>query len=140
MRQKASEDEELTRLKAISDLAATRVRLAAQRVRDRIRFEMRYNPDYEAELRIPLGETGGGRWADGGGGGGNRVTRPTRLIATAGDYSVGRLVIQFMTSDGRRCVYRFDFGTIVVPGANNFSCSEKVPSAAVVHGYRLNDN
>ena len=51
MRQKANEDPEFERLKAISDLAAIRVRIAAQRLRDRLRFEMRYNPDWQGEPR-----------------------------------------------------------------------------------------
>jgi hypothetical protein len=63
MRQKANEDPEFERLKAISDLAAIRVRIAAQRLRDRLRFEMRYNPDWQSEPRVPAGETGGGQWA-----------------------------------------------------------------------------
>lgn len=31
------------------DLAATRVLVAAQRLRDRLRFEMRYNPDWSSQ-------------------------------------------------------------------------------------------
>jgi hypothetical protein len=64
MRQTANDDPELQRLKQISDLSAIRLRIAAQRLRDHIRFDMRYNPDWQSEPRIPLGETGGGRWAN----------------------------------------------------------------------------
>lgn len=64
MRQKTNEDPEFERLKAISELSAVRVRLAAQRLRDRLRFEMRYNPDWQGEPRVPAGQTGGGRWAN----------------------------------------------------------------------------
>jgi hypothetical protein len=124
-------------LARISDLSAIRVRIAAQRLRDHLRFEMRYYPNVEGEHRLPPGQTGGGQWT---GVAGIQTTPTSRRIAAVGGYSVGRLVTQFITSDGRLCVYRFDFGTIVIPGANNFSCSEKVPSAAVVHGYLLNDN
>lgn len=80
MRQKANEDPELQRLKAISDLAAIRVRIAAQRLRDRLRFEMRYNPDWQREPRVPAGQTGGGQWA-GGDGGGASLSPTTRLVA-----------------------------------------------------------
>jgi hypothetical protein len=79
MRQKANEDPEFERLKAISDLAAIRVRIAAQRLRDRIRFEMRYNPDWQSEPRVPAGQTGGGQWAGGG---------SILVAANGGGYSV----------------------------------------------------
>jgi hypothetical protein len=65
MRQKAIEDPEFERLKAISELSAIRLRIAAQRLRDRLRFEMRYNPDWQSEPRVPAGGTGGGQWAGG---------------------------------------------------------------------------
>jgi hypothetical protein len=64
MRQKANEDSEFERLTAISELSAVRVRIAAQRLRDRLRFEMRYNPDWQSEPRVPAGQTGGGQWAN----------------------------------------------------------------------------
>jgi hypothetical protein len=81
MRQKANEDPEFERLKAISDLAAVRVRIAAQRLRDRLlRFEMRYNPDWQGEPRVPAGQIGGGQWT-GDGDGGASPPQAAELVA-----------------------------------------------------------
>jgi hypothetical protein len=117
-------------LRASSDLAAFRVKVAAQRVRDALRLEARYSPD---QLRVPAGSSAGGQWTSAG-------TAGEQRVAAAGGYSVGHLITQFMTSDWRRCVYHFDFADVVVAGPDSLSCSPRVPSAAVSHGYRLNDN
>jgi hypothetical protein len=117
------------------ETVAMRLQLNLREVRD-ARLELHYSPD---QPHVPAGSPDGGQWT------GDETTvrlatSHPRHVAALGGYNMGRLVTQFMTSDGRRCVYQFDFGTIVVPGPNNLSCSPITPSAAVEHGHRLNDN
>jgi hypothetical protein len=56
------------------------VRIAAQRLRDRLRFEMRYNPDWQREPRVPAGQVGGGQWT-GDGDGGASPPQAAELVA-----------------------------------------------------------
>ena len=99
----------------------------------RVRLELKYS---ENQPRWPAGDPRGGQWRPKEGGG--EVSEGVDQVASG--YSFGQLLTQFETSLGRRCVYRFDFGTIVVPGSAHFLCAGRVPSSAVTHGYFLNDN
>ena len=79
------------------------------------------------EPRVPAGNPDGGRWTR---------ANETRIA----QYSIGTLIAEIPIPGGRYCVYKFDFGTYSVPGPINFRCPQRVPSAAVTHGSRLNDN
>lgn len=94
----------------------------------------KYNPN---QPRVPGGNANGGQWTSGGGEGGGI---DMLLAQLSSGYSFGTLIADFETGYGRNCVYRFDFGTIVAPGATNFPCARRVLSSAVTHGYFLNDN
>lgn len=92
----------------------------------------KYSPD---QPRRPGGQSGGGQWTSGGGGSSSASASPR-----VADIAWGSLVADFQTDFGRRCVYQFSFGHIVVQGPNIASCQTRVPSSAVTHGYFLNDN
>jgi hypothetical protein len=92
----------------------------------------KYSPD---QPRLPGGQSGGGQWTSGAGGSSSASDSPR-----VADIAWGSLVADFQTDFGRRCVYQFSFGSIVVPGPNIASCQSRVPSSAVTHGYFLNDN
>jgi hypothetical protein len=111
------------------DLLLLKTYLAAMRVR----LELKYS---ENQPRWPAGDPRGGQWMPKEGGG--EASEDIEQVASG--YSFGQLITQFETSLGRRCVYRFEFGTIVVPGSAHFLCAGRVPSSAVTHGYFLNDN
>jgi hypothetical protein len=67
------------------DLATLRVLVAAQRLGDRLRFEMRYNPNWPSQPRVPAGEPlGPGRWTvdDLGGGGQPHESSPEDQFST----------------------------------------------------------
>jgi hypothetical protein len=53
---------------------------------------------------------------------------------------MGTLVAELPYPGGRNCVYKFEFGSVVIPGPTNLSCPKMLPSAAVTHGILLNDN
>jgi hypothetical protein len=56
-------------------------------------------------------------------------------------YTIGDLIAEIpLFGGGRNCVYRFDFGTVTVPGPNYASCQKWIFSSAAVHGRFLNDN
>lgn len=97
--------------------------------------ERKYSPD---QPRWSIGDPRGGQWKPKEGGNGNPDDETETLLAS--NYSFGQLIAEFETGRGRRCVYRFDFGTFVVPGPDNFLCPRKVPSSAASHGRYLNDN
>jgi len=86
---------------------------------------LKYNPE---QPRVPAGNVGGGQWTSGGG-----------ADIAANDYG-GNLAAEFMIGDGRRCVYSFDFGLVVVPGPVKFPCPRWTTSAGTSHGRLLNDN
>lgn len=87
--------------------------------------ERRYDPD---QPRVPAGHRDGGQWTSGGG---SQVVQ---------GYSFGVFLAEIPLRSGRLCVYRFDFGSVVVPGPVNFRCVRLMPSAGVSHGRLLNDN
>ncbi|MCA3596641.1 MAG: hypothetical protein IOC64_00855 [Methylobacterium sp.] len=111
------------------DLLLIKACLAAMRVR----LELKYS---DTQARWPAGDPRGGQWRPKEGGGETSES----VAQVASGYSFGQLIAEFETSLGRRCVYRFDDFTVVVPGSDRFLCSRKVPSAAVTHGQLLNDN
>ena len=102
--------------------------------------QRQFNPN---QPRVGAGVPEGGQFV-GAGGVSSRVrygsgSKPSDNIVLAG-YSFGILIAEIPVPGGRRCVYEFDFGNVVVPGAVHLECSPKVPSSAVTHGYMLNDN
>jgi hypothetical protein len=113
-----------------SDLLALKACITAMRLID----EMKYSAD---QPRWPAGDPLCGQWRPGEGGG-VEVAKPPVLLASG--YSFGKLIAEFETGLGRRCIDRFDFGTFVVPGPDKFLCPRIVPSSAVWHGRLLNDN
>ncbi len=130
---------ELLSLKA--DLAALQRDLA--RRRDAAPPPARkYSPD---QPRLPAGQSGGGQWT----GGGVALTSDFgSLIGPEGggealsfaSYTWGRLIAEFETGFGRRCVYQFDFGAIVMPGPIIGRCWDRMLPSGASHGYFLNDN
>lgn len=133
----------------LAAFARTRWRRAAGRLEAKLLaagpLERRYAPE---QPRDDLG-----RWTSGGGAPGpaalagaidaavNALTSAFgEPIDVADNYSWGDLIADFKTGSGRRCVYKFDFATIVVPGSDNFPCTAKVLSSAASHGRFLNDN
>jgi hypothetical protein len=99
-----------------------------------------YDP---TQPRVPAGNPDGGQWTDGGGADARQRARATsraRERQRLAQYSMGVLIAELRYSGGRDCVYRFDFGRVVVPGPRNFPCPREVPAAAVSHGRLLNDN
>lgn len=94
-----------------------------------LRLHRRYDPN---QPRVPAGSAEGGHWTSGGRG------STGRLLAQA--YSFGTLVAEIPVPGERRCVYRFDFGSVVGGGGVYVRCLPRIPSAGVVHGYMLNDN
>lgn len=115
------------------DLAAARVVVKLHRLRIALKYSDPNQP------RVPAGQREGGRWS------GNtsdpdtdRVGADTQRVAE--NYSFGTLVAQIPRKIGYDCVYKFDFGHVMVEGMTNLGCSPFVPSAAVRHGVLLNDN
>jgi hypothetical protein len=104
-------------------------------------LERRFNPN---QPRVGAGVPEGGQFVGANGlSSGMRddgpAAKPSGNIVLAG-YSFGILIAEIPVPGGRRCVYKFDFGSVVVPGAVHLGCSTEVPSSAVTHGYMLNDN
>lgn len=94
--------------------------------------------DHE-QPRVPAGQREGGRWVGTSSGSGTGRT-DDRVQRVAQSYSMGRLVAQIPRKVGFDCVYKFDFGHVMVPGMTNLGCQRIVPSAGVTHGVLLNDN
>src|SRR5690349_12484618 len=94
------------------------------------RFSDPVRRPWENQPRVPAGSGDGSQWTDGGRGDGKPSDRP---ILLASDYDIGKLVAEIPVPGGRRCVYRFDFGSVVVHGWVNAPCTPKVPSSGVVH-------
>ncbi|WP_454915837.1 hypothetical protein [Xanthobacter sediminis] len=124
-------------LKSQSDHAALKLMVALVK----LGLEPKYNPD---QPRVPAGTPDGGQWI-----GVNRGTASgarsrsnfdkPRWVRTA-QVELGSLVTQLGSGRDIRCVYRFDHGDVVVPGPILGGCPSITPSAAVVHGQKLNDN
>jgi hypothetical protein len=99
----------------------------------------KYSPN---QPRVPAGNSDGGQWTSGGGGGGllfgdGLGNEGGFSFAT---YTWGKLVTEFETGFGKRCVYRFDFGTLVMPGPIIGGCWDRMLPSGASHGYFLNDN
>jgi hypothetical protein len=96
----------------------------------RFLLEWRYDPD---QPRVPAGSPDGGQWTSGEASG-------EQSLQIAQAYSFGSLIAEIPVPGGRRCVYQFSFGAVVVGGGVYVRCLPRIPSAGVVHGYFLNDN
>lgn len=100
--------------------------------------QRKYSPD---QPRIPGGQPGGGQWTEDSSA--SRSDAPALLIS---EYERGTLVAELpyaidagAPAIGRKCVYRFSFGDIIVEGSKYFACSPKAFSSEVTHGQLLND-
>jgi hypothetical protein len=65
MQQKNIDEQRLRQLEAICELSAIRFEVALQRLREAIRYEQRYNPNWASEPRVPSGGPAGGQWVGG---------------------------------------------------------------------------
>jgi len=110
-----------------------------KRERELRRFRRKYSPD---QPRVPAGNPGGGQWTDGGTSGTNPQAASTSDLARVAQYSFGKLIGKAqIPGRGWMCFYRFDFGTVMVPGLTNLGCQNMITSAGVVHGVLIaNDN
>jgi hypothetical protein len=95
------------------------------------RFERKYNP---GQPRVPAGAREGGQWT---GGDGSTSQAQGDKVAQV---EFGNLIAELRGPTGRRCVYKFNLFTVIVPGPTNFSCPKRTPSAATSHGVLTNDN
>ena len=80
MQPRRKPDGRLEALRANSDLAALRLKVAAQRVREAIRLEARYNA---SQPRVPVGNPDGGQWTIGDGPSPGSAFDSSRIIAAA---------------------------------------------------------
>ena len=136
------------------ELLALRWELAKMRLDYELRrFQQKYSLD---QPRVPAGNSDGGQWTSGGGSGAGRESgRPSGSgrgigsqpvtqsdLTGAARYSFGTLVGRArILSGGWMCFYKFDFGTVMVPGATNLGCAAFMPSSGVSHGALIsNDN
>ena len=136
--------------------ASARVRIMLADVKFELalrRIFHKYSPD---QPRVPAGNRDGGQWTSGGGSGAGRESgRPSgngRGIGSqpvtqsdltgAARYSFGTLVGRArILGGGWMYFYKFDFGTVMVPGATNLGCAAFMPSSGVSHGALIsNDN
>jgi hypothetical protein len=89
--------------------------------------------------RVPAGQREGGQGVGNSSGSGTLRTND-HVQRVAQSYSMGTFVAQIPRKVGFDCVYKFDFGHVLVPGMTNLGCQRIVPSAGVTHGILLNDN
>lgn len=116
-----------------NDLAAASVMVNFTRLKLALkRFE-------HNQPRVPAGQSDGGQWVGNSSRSGTDRTHD-HVQRVAQSYSMGTLVAQIPRKVGFDCVYKFDFGHVLVPGMTNLGCQRIVPSAGVTHGILLNDN
>jgi len=119
-------DDQDTALNARARLTLA-IDLAAKQLRGQNKL---FNPDQPRDDH--------GRWMGGGDPGSS--TSNSRGQQVASGYEWGSLVAEFMTGVGRRCIYRFDYGLVAIPGPTYGRCWDSVLSSAATHGTLLNDN
>jgi hypothetical protein len=100
-----------------------------------------YNPE---EPRISAGNPGGGRWTRIGGiGRAPSLERaPSRQQSELAEGDIGTLIseLRYPGGNGRKCVYKFSFGSVIVEGPRYAACKGDVFWFEVTHGQILNDN
>ena len=104
---------------------------------------------WQNQPRVPAGNEDGGQWTAEGGGATNDVQTQDAVLSfdqsnptfAAGGYSFGFLTAELpFFGGGRYCVYKFDFGSVIMPGPTNMLCPRMVPSDVVKNYPLLNDN
>src|SRR6185312_15190552 len=102
---KPDDDRELKKRRQSYELAATRVKIAGQRLRDAVRLQLRYGPD---QARVPAGNPGGGEWTAAGESG-RGTAQPTRQVAQGmGKQKFSGVLIRqnyIRTRDVSECTY-----------------------------------
>ena len=114
------------------EAAASRFVLSAGRLRGGL-AELRYNPDWPSQPRVPAGDVAGGRWTDGAGAA-DQASEITPF---------GLLKHQFRDGDTLFCLYDFGGQTWVVQyiKSGSVGCYRLIhQSTAFGLGLRLNDN